>query len=168
MNPDTSPNTQQHHPILEVLRKRGLLSGTSTRTILGFMSKWSIDSYHAVIETHVIDEARLADILSDEYRLNRLTRLRSVPIDKNALKYLEYHRAMTWEALPFRFGQDGSLHVLIADPTNTDCIEYIKDKWNKAIVLFIAERSEIEIATQRNYPLPMQLPLTMTSCSTKS
>lgn len=158
----------QNLAILEILRKRGILSGTSVRTVLGFMTKWGIDAYHAVIETHVVDESRLADILSEEFRLVRITRLRSVSIDKDALKYLEYHLAMAWEALPFRFGGDGSLHVLIADPTNHDLVDHLKKNSRKTVVLFVAERSEIEVATQRNYPLSMQLPKTMTTCSTKS
>ena len=158
----------QNQTILEILRKRGILSGTSMRTVLGFMTKWGIDAYHAVIETHVIDESRLADILSEEFKLTRITRLRSLKIDKNALTYLEYDRAMAWEALPFRFGADESLHVLIADPTNQVMVEHLKKTSNKAVVLFVAERSEIEVATQKNYPLTMQLPKTMTTCITKS
>lgn len=163
----TNPDVQ-NQSILEILRKRGFLSGTSMRTVLGFMTKWGIDAYHAVIETHVVDESRLADILSEEFRLDRIIHLRSLTIDKDALKYLEYQRAMTWEALPFRFGSDESLHVLIADPTNQEMIEYLKKTSNKSVVLFVAERSEIEVATQRNYPLTMQLPQTMTTCSAKT
>lgn len=163
MNPDI-----QNQSILEILRKRGFLSGTSMRTVLGFMTKWGITAYHAVVETHVVDEARLADILSEEYRFNRIVHLRSLAIDKDALKYLTYERAMAWEALPFRFGSDESLHVLIADPTNHEMIEYLKGNSDKTVVFFVAERSEIEVATQKNYPLTMQLPQTMTTCNTKS
>lgn len=155
-SPDGQPNM-----ILEILRKRGILSGTSVRTVASFMAKWSVDAYHAVLETHVVEEARLADILSEEFRLSRISRIRSVPIDKAALKYLDYNRAMAWEMLPFRFGAEDELHVLMADPSNTNCIEHLKTSWGKAIKIFVGERTEIEIATQRNYPLTMQLPLTM-------
>lgn len=162
-SPDHQPNA-----ILEILRKRGLLSGTSMRTVAGFMAKWSIDAYHAVLETHVVDEVRLADILSEEFKLPRLSRIRSISIDKDALKYLDYDRAMAWEMLPFRFGSEDDLHVLMADPTNVDRVEHLKASWGKTIKIFIGERTEIEIATQRRYPLSMQLPLTMKTCESRT
>lgn len=162
-SPDHQPNA-----ILEILRKRGLLSGTSVRTVAGFMAKWSIDAYHAVLETHVVDEVRLADILSEEFKLPRISRIRSIAIDRDALNYLDYDRAMAWEMLPFRFGDEGDLHVLIADPTNVNNIEYLKSAWGKPIKFFIGERTEIEVATQRRYPLSMQLPLTMKTCESST
>lgn len=156
-----SPEAQ---PILDILKRRGILSGTSYRTVQGFMNKWSIDAFHAVIETHVIDESRFADILAEEFRLPRLSRLPRLKFHKEAIAFLEYDRAMAWQMLPFRFGDDGTLHVLIADPTKQHAIDYIKANSGKTVALFIAEHNEIEVATQRNYPLTMQLPSTMEGC----
>ena len=61
------------------------------------MKKWSVEAYRAVIETHCIEESRLADVLAEEFLLPRVARLRSRSIDVSALSYLSYADAMAFD-----------------------------------------------------------------------
>jgi hypothetical protein len=147
--------------LLEILKKRGIVSNSLVKSVQGFMSRWNVDAYRAVVETHTVEESKLADILSEEFQMTRITRLRSRPVDKEALKYVAYSDAMASDLIPYAIDQDGHLHVAIADPTRKDCIVKLSAKYGKPLVLHIAERLEIESSIQRHYPLSMQLPNTM-------
>lgn len=147
--------------LLEVLKRRGSLSGSLAKSVAGFMERWGVDSYRAVVETHTVEESRLADILADEFGLIRVTRLRSRPIDKDVLKYVTYAEAMASDILPYAIDHEGRLQVAIADPTRRVSIEKLQNSHSHPLVLHVAERSEIQVSIQRHYPLTMQLPLTM-------
>lgn len=156
-----SLNNPPQNQLLDILKRRGILSTSLSRVIVGFMERWNVDAYRAVLETHSIEETKLADILAEEFHLVRITRLRSRPVDKAALEFVAYNDAMTSDILPYAFDGDGNLQVAIADPTRRACIERLQQRFSKLLVLHVAERSEIESSVQRHYPLSLQLPITM-------
>jgi hypothetical protein len=145
------------------LKKRNLISNSLIKSIVGFMAKWDVDAYRAVVETHIIEESRLADILSDEFKLTRVARLRSRPVDLKALEFLSYASAVATDILPYAIDQDGRLQVAIADPSRSECIKKLEERYGRPLVLHVAERSEIQSSIQRYYPLSMQLPNTISS-----
>ncbi|MCX6125668.1 MAG: hypothetical protein NTV34_13120 [Proteobacteria bacterium] len=159
-----SQNNSNVSPILEILKQRGILSSMSSKSVRGFMERWQVDAYRAVVETHCAGEVTLADVLAAEFRLTRIVRLRSRPPDMEALKHLSYRDAMELNVLPYSFDGDGRLQVALSDPTPRASVEAWVKKCSFPIDFYVGERSEIEAAIQRNYPLAMQLPMTMASC----
>lgn len=147
--------------ILEILKRRGHLSNMAAKCLQGFMEKWNVDAYRATVETHCVEESRLAEILADEFHLTRVSRLRSRPVSKDALSFVSYHDAMNFDIIAYAIGADNDLQVAIADPTRLEVIETLLSSSQKKIVFHVAERSEIEASIQRHYPLSMQLPITM-------
>ena len=156
---------QSEHQILEILKRRGLLSSTAIKCLIGFMEKWSVDAYRATIETHCLEESRLADILAEEFHLNRVARLRSRTIENDALKFVSYQDAMAKDMIPYVLEGEENLHIAIADPTRKSEFDKVVADCKRNVVFEIAERSEIDASIQRHYPLSMQLPKTMSEGS---
>lgn len=154
----------EEQPLLELLKRRGLLSTSTVKMLLDFMTKWNVDAYRAVTETHTVEESRLADIIADEFKLTRISRLRSRHVDVNALKMVSYQDAMSHDIMPYAIDNEGHLQVAVADPTRTACIQKLQQTYGKPIVLHVCERIEIEASVQRHFPLSLQLPLTMEQC----
>ena len=144
--------------ILEILRKRSILSKTSLKSVHGFMTKWGVDAYNAVIETHSLDESRLSDLLADEFKFPRLSRLRSRTILQDSLGFLDYATAMSVTMIVFAVAPSGNLQVAVADPTRREGLQNLRAATGRDLEVFVSERTEIEAAIQRNYPLTLQLP----------
>jgi len=145
--------------IFDILKRRGLLSTILAKSLQVFMERWDVDAYRAVVETHCVEESRLVEIFAEEFHLNRISRLSSYTIDRKVLESISYQDAMRHGILPYLIDEDG-LHVAISNPTGRAGFEALNTtslKMNFALV----ERSEIEMAIQRCYPLEMQLPQTM-------
>ncbi len=160
--------TEESQVLLEVLKKRGTISNSLAKSVIGFMNQWKVDAYRAVVETHTVEEAKLADILAEEFGMTRIPRLRSRPVDKEALAFVSYNDAMANDIIPYAIDPDGKLHVAIADPTRKACLKQLGEKFGKPLVLYVAERLEIESSIQRHYPLAMQLPNTMLGVKSES
>jgi hypothetical protein len=146
--------------LLEILKRRGTLSTTQLRAINIFIESWNVEPYRAVIETHAVDETRLADILADEFHLSRVPRLRSRTFELDALAYLPYLDAMNWSMIPYAIDPDNGIYVAISDPTRQSCLEVARRNCQCKVIFQVAERSEVEASIQTNYPLSMQLPKT--------
>jgi hypothetical protein len=156
--------TNAEQPLLEILKRRGVISSSIIKMILAFMERWQVDAYRAITETHTVEEQRLADILADEFKLTRIQRLRSRPVDKVAIEFVSYTDAMAHDIMPYAIDAEGHLQVAVADPTRTACINKLQQTYGKPLVLHVCERLEIEASIQRHYPLSLQLPLTMEQC----
>jgi hypothetical protein len=152
--------------LLDILKRRGVLSPHMLKSIQLFVQKWDCTVHHAVVETHLVDESRLADILGEELQIPRYTRLRSFSIDQTPMKHLPYLLAMKHFVLPLEIAPDVNvIKVAIADPTDENALSEVRkalEPWK--VEIGVAERSEIESAIQRLYPLDLQLPHLTRSC----
>jgi hypothetical protein len=134
--------------------------------MVGFMAQWGVDAFRAVVETHIVEESKIADILSQDLRFPRLTRVRILNVPKETLAYIPYNLALELVAFPFDVNDEGRLHVVFADPSDPERIKKLETWTKKSIEPFVGERSEIIATIQRNYPLAMQLP-SLVSFSTR-
>lgn len=151
-------NSENQNKIFEILRQRGLLSGSLQKVMSGFMSKWGVNAFRAVVETHVVEESKLADILAEELKLPRLTRVRILNVKKEIFEFIPYELALENVVFPFDLSEHGNLHVVFADPSCISRIEEMEKISGRKIEPFVGEHSEIIAAIQRHYPLTMQLP----------
>jgi hypothetical protein len=144
--------------IFEMLRERGLFSAATQKMAVGFMERWGVDAFRAVIETHLIEEGKIADILCDELKLPRLSRVRTLHVERDVFEFISYDVALDQTIFPFELKNDGTLKVAFADPSPKQKIQEIQDLAKRPIEPFMAEHSEIISAIQRHYPLSKQLP----------
>ncbi len=144
--------------VFGILRQRGLLSPSIQKVMLGFMAQWGVDAFRAVVETHIVEESKIADILSQELKFPRLTGVRILNVPKETLAFIPYNLALELVTFPFDINHEGRLHVVFADPSDPERIKRLENWTKKSIEPFVGERSEIIAAIQRHYPLAMQLP----------
>jgi type IV pilus assembly protein PilB len=144
--------------VFEILRARGIISPSTQQVALGFMGRWGLDAFRAVIETHLIEESRMADILSEELRIPRLNRIRLLVVEKEVFDFIPYEAALEHTVFPFELKSDGTVKVAVADPTSQERVAKIGELVGKKIEVFVGERSEIISAIQKHYPLSKQLP----------
>jgi hypothetical protein len=144
--------------IFEILRHRGHISAAGKRVVLGFMEQWGVDAFKAVIETHLVEESKIAEILSEEFKLPRLMRVRILNVESEVFDFIPYELALEHLAFPFELKSDGTLLVVFADPSNPDRIKSLEVVSGKKIAAYVGERSEIISAIQRHYPISKQLP----------
>jgi type IV pilus assembly protein PilB len=150
--------TEKNKTIFDMLRERGLFSMSTQKMAVGFMEQWSVDAFRAVIETHLVEESKIADILCDELKLPRLARVRTLQVEKDVFEFIAYDVALEQTIFPFELKTDGTLKVAFADPSSRLKLEKIQELASRPIEPYIAERSEIISAIQRHYPLSKQLP----------
>lgn len=104
-------------PIFEILRARGVLSAATVRVIRGFMDRWKVDAFRACIETNIVEESRMADILSDFLKLQRVDRLPARQVATEVFNLIPYNFALEQLIYPFELSSDGlRLKLAIADP----------------------------------------------------
>lgn len=149
---------ERQDPVLEILRARGIFSPSTQQVALGFMERWGLDAFRAVIETHLVEESRMADILAEELHLPRLNRVRILVVEKNVFEFIPYETALDYTVFPFEVKSDGAVKVAFANPTNQEKVAKIGELVGKRMEVFVGERSEIISAIQKHYPLSKQLP----------
>ena len=147
-----------HGQLLQILKHRGLMSSSTQKVVTSFMSKWNVDVFRAVIETHLVDESRIADILSEELKLPRLGRLRMLSVSEEVLRIIPYELALEVAVFPFEISESGRVHIVIADPSDAETVGRIASSAKRTVEIFVGERSEIISAVQMHYPLSMQIP----------
>jgi type IV pilus assembly protein PilB len=152
-------NSDRSTSVFEILRARGVLSGSSLRVLQNFMNQWKIDQFRACLETNIIQESKMADILSDFLKLERVQGLVAKVVRDEALKLVPYNYALEQLVYPFDIDLErNKLKVAVADPTSILLRKDLSELTGKSVELVVGERSEIVAAIQRHYPLNMQLP----------
>lgn len=144
--------------IFEILRNRGLFSVATQKVAAGFMERWGVDAYRAVIETHLVEEGKLAEILSEEFKLPRQMRVRGLQVEKDIFDFIPYDVALEHTVFPFELKSDGRLKIVIADPSVAERLGRIREISGRILEPYVGERSDIISAIQRHYPLSKQLP----------
>jgi Type II secretion system (T2SS), protein E, N-terminal domain len=144
--------------LFDILRQRGLLSPSMQTVVAGFMAKWGMDAFRAVIETHIVEESQIADILADKFGFPRLTRVKILNVPVETLSLVPYNLALDLAVFPFEMNESQRLHVVFANPSNPEYILRLEVLTGKKIEPFVGELSEIIAAIQRHYPLELQLP----------
>jgi hypothetical protein len=123
------------------------------------MERWKVDAFRASIETNIVEESKMADILSDFLKIQRVHRLPAKVVPNEAFKRIPYNFALEETIYPFDINSDGTrVKVAIADPTDPEKLNAIGELTGITVDYFIGERTEIIAAIQRHYPLAMQLP----------
>lgn len=155
---DTGSTNENGSKIFDYLKQRDILSPSMERVVGNFSLKWGVSKFRALLETHLIDEGPLADLLADKLGYPRLTRVKILKVTKEVLALVPFDRALTLMVFPFELSELGRLHVVLADPTLPNLISELEVLTGKTIEPFVGEYSDIIAAIQRHYPLTLQIP----------
>ena len=161
----TIEKNENESMILEILLQRGVLSPTIEKIIVGFSNKWGISAFKALMETHIVDDSQLADILSDKLGFPRLTRVKIMNVAKEILSLIPFDLALELAVFPFELTESQCLHVVFADPSSPNIIRNLEKLTGKKIEPFVGPHGEIIAAIQRQYPLDLQMPSILTTIS---
>ena len=156
--PNLNESNDEGSKIFDFLRQRDILSSSMERVVGNFALKWGISKFRAVLETHMIDEGPLADLLADKLGYPCLTRVKILKVSKEILALIPFDRALELMVFPFELSELGRLHVVLADPSRPDIIRELEVLTGKTIEPFVGEHGDIIAAIQRHYPLTLQMP----------
>jgi len=143
--------------IIEVLAKGGNLTEVNVSMLRSYMNRWGVDGYHALIETHVIPDFKIADFLSEQLKIPRFYNLGVNDVSDAALEKLSYMKARKYCCLPIEITSDQCLKVIFADPTNEEAIKELENEIGMKITLAVSSKYEIEVAVGHIYSPQQQL-----------
>lgn len=142
-----------------MLRKEGVLTEASFKSIEHFKRKWSLDTFSSVLECNLITEESIADILSRELRLDRIYNLTEATIELECLEFFPYELAKKFDCVPIRFlgEKRHSVEVAIANPTDVYAVRELTATLSAKVVLVVAELRKIRNLIETIYPLENQI-----------
>ncbi|SME87738.1 hypothetical protein [Pseudobacteriovorax antillogorgiicola] len=141
-----------------LLEEKQALSPTNLQLIAKFKEQWGVSTYDAIVETHLLTERQVADILADYFRVTRVYAIAANDIKDDAFEAISFHDARRLAIFPL--GTDprkDEFKVVISDPTMVDLEAFLRDTLG-AYQYSIHEKSRILDATLRFYPIVSQLP----------
>jgi len=94
----------------------------------------------------------VAEALADQYGLDFID-LTKVAVDQRAAELVQEGFARGHQALPVRFLPDGSVQVVVADPTNLQTTDELRLALGLNSVLAVADAAALETTIQRTYRL---------------
>ena len=142
----------------QILVERVQLTESNLLLVNQFKENWKITTYDALVETHLMTERRLADLLAEHFRVTRVYALSKSMIKGNPFRWAKFADARELSVIPLSFDEDESLvHLMLADPTDQKVREYI-ESINRKVAFSISEKSLIQRAILKYYPITLQLP----------
>ena len=113
-----------------------------------------------LIETHVFDEAQLADTLAAAMKIDRIYNVAALPIRLEDLSRIPWKLALKYQCLPLDVQVEGGkpFEIVVADPTDYAAQASLRALLACDLSLAVGERSDIVNAINGLYPVEMQLP----------
>lgn len=146
-----------HIGLLALLHEEKELTETNLKLVEAYQKKWDMDVFEAILETHLLSEAKLADVLAIHFKANRLYIIDENEIPPEIFEKIDFFSARSYGTFPLGFTAQGSIKVALFDPTRRETLEFL-DRNFETYELFICERRTVLEAINRLYPLSSQLP----------
>lgn len=145
--------------LLDLLAESGAISATVLAQLHAYMARWGTTPLAAVLETHVLPEAQLADEIAERLKISRIYQVAAHPFQKDALHAMPYELAKKWVCFPL--GTQGTksdaFEVVMADPLAAGAVEDLEKALKRQLVLAVGERSDIVRAIDSLYPSHMEI-----------
>lgn len=146
--------------LLKEFVSQGYIDPLISKSVVHYMEKWEKSSLHAILDIHLLTEHEVADVSSRLFKVSRILDLRAHTFEVDVLRRLPFKLASEVEAIAL--GKDeynqGNIILVVADPSQTESIEKIKNMLGCQITLGVAERSDILWAINEFYDLKDQVP----------
>ena len=142
----------------KILIEKEAISETNLSLVNQFKDKWAVSIYDAVIETHLLSERDLADLLAEYFRVTRSYAISKVMIQEDAFDKISFLDAR--ERSIFPLGTDllkNEFKVVIGDPTDKLNMEFLSETLG-SFNFFVSEKKLIQDAILKYFPITSQLP----------
>jgi len=145
--------------ILDALVAQGGMSGSIRTTVQKYAERWSCSYFQALLETGVVSETDIADILALIAHVPRLHGISSQDISSVVIGALPFDSAREIQAIPVAQVEGSSkIEVAVANPLDAAAMERLRREAKSEIVLAVGERSDIVSAIDGCYPLKDRWP----------
>ena len=145
--------------ILNILNESGELSSEQIESVKKFTYKWDVSYFQTILETRIVSEARLADCLSEQLKLDRIFSIDQSDFGPQAFGFISYKHAKSLEMMPLGITEDGEYHIVVSDPTNDAMLEFLeKVITSSKIKLSVSERRIVLKSIDEFYPTGLQVP----------
>lgn len=142
----------------KLLEEKQALTATNLKLVKKFKDLWNISTYDAIVETKLLTERQLTDILADYFRLKRLYSISSSDIKANAFDVISFEQANMLHIFPRVCHEEGGgINLVLGDPTQKETIDFINNSHQK-FNLCVYEKSLVKSAILKYYPISHQLP----------
>ncbi len=144
--------------LLSLLQEEKALTKTNLALLQDFQEKWNISAFEAILETHLLTEAQLADILASRSHLQRLYAIANRKMTPESYESIDFFAARKFGVFPLgRHGSENKMKIALYDPTRQETIDFLSELYEEHELL-VAERGIVIEAINRLYPLSCQIP----------
>jgi type IV pilus assembly protein PilB len=134
----------------EILLKQKVLSREQLEEARNYQQKTGLRLDEAVVKMNYASPAEVTKAVADEHGLEFIELDEEVTIPASVIEQVPESVARENDVLPFH-AENGTLMVIMSDPTNVDAIEKLKFILDKEIVPVLATREQIKEAINRHY-----------------
>jgi hypothetical protein len=125
-----------------------------------FVDTWHCSPLQAIIDTHLMTEPELANVLATMFQMDRLYSLKNHRVDQKSTELLSFKESKEHVAVLLA-EESGRYDLVVADPSDQEYIASLRSKATVSFTLAVCERREIIRAIDEKYPLVSQLPTIM-------
>ncbi len=136
------------------------MTPTNVRMLEIFVDTWHCSPLQAIIDTHLMTEPELANVLATMFQMDRLYSLKNHRIDQKSTELLNFKESKENVAV-LLVDESGRYDLVVADPSDQEYITGLRSKATVSFTLAVCERREIVRAIDEKYPLVSQLPTMM-------
>jgi type IV pilus assembly protein PilB len=134
----------------EILLKQRVLSREQLEEARNYQQKTGVRLDEAVVKMNYASQAEVTKAVADEHGLEFIELDEDVTIPASVIEQVPESVARENDVLPLA-AENGTLMVIMCDPTNVDAIEKLKFILDKEIVPVLATREQIKEAINRHY-----------------
>lgn len=147
--------------VFEILEDSREIGSSALKAAAIFAEKWSVSQFDAILETNLVSESRLADLISSALNLTRVSGVSTAPLTQSATELISYSRARDLRALPLRVtvGASRTVELIVADPTQYEVFQNLAKELNCKFEFAVASRDEILRALEICWPIERQIPI---------
>ncbi len=141
---------EEDRKLIEALINKNYLDRSFEGTLTQFIEKWEVRAFEAVLETRIIDQKKLADLISESFGIERFEHLSDYSPQNKRLN-LPLPFLKEWNC--YCLEKDEELYLVVANPTDESFLEALKKFDLKKMKIGVAEKSVVKRALHENYLL---------------
>jgi hypothetical protein len=146
--------------LFSCLEKQKVLTPTNVRMLQGFVDTWHCSPLQSIIDTHLMTEPEIANVLATMFQMDRLYSIKNHRVDQKSIELLSYKESKDHVSV-LLIDDSGRYDLVLADPSDQEHIANLRRKATVDFTLAVCERREIMRAIDEKYPIVSQLPTIM-------
>lgn len=139
-------------PLGALLVREGLITNEQLETALTDQQGTGLRLGELLVAWGWVESSAISRALAEQYELQFLD-LDAAEIDPIAVELLDARDARRYDAIPIRFLDDESDHLIVgvADPTDIGSCDELREKLGGAVTIVVVDQTELHRALAREY-----------------